>query len=356
MDPAEYETNAEEHRKKLRRVVIENRQRKTLEQVRDSLGYAPDLDPNAYDQRTFRLINQRMQLDRLPHADYVVPRLDDWKHWTAMGDWESRNRILEELTGKLRRREASTGEVTFLVTVCRPAWAAVAANLRTYGGVDVDPGAEGIHAREEARRVNELDRAELDQVIQHALMDALLACPRPFPRRFFPWRKATLSYRALDHVREDLGEHDTQLPHDDGIKDVVDSLLSDPSHPAASFYASPASPAHSQWLRTLDMDRVFEVAEEYATYNRSRTACERAVDRLPTRQGQVVRDHYFRAMTQERIAEVRGIAASTVRNSHSKALGNLYRDDELFEVLAAVGKVRDKARREQLAAERQQAA
>lgn len=40
----------------------------------------------------------------------------------------------------------------FLVTVCRPTWAAVAANLRTYGGVDVDPGAEGIHAREEARR------------------------------------------------------------------------------------------------------------------------------------------------------------------------------------------------------------
>jgi hypothetical protein len=102
----EWQTKAEEGRRRLRRVVIEERQRKTLEQVRDSLGYAPEVDPNAHDQPTFRLINQRMQLDQLPHADYVVPALDDWKHWTAMGDWESRNRILEELTGKLRRREA----------------------------------------------------------------------------------------------------------------------------------------------------------------------------------------------------------------------------------------------------------
>ena len=253
MPRSEYETKAENHRRRLRRIVIEDRQRKTLEQVRDSLGYAPDVDPDAHDQRTFRLINQRKQLDQLPHAEYVVPALDDWKHWTAMNDWDSRNRVLEELTGKLRRREASRGDVMFLVTVCRPTWAAVAANLRTYGGVDVDPGAEGIHAREEARRVNELDRAELDQVIQHVLIDALLACPRPFPRRFFRWLKATLSYRALDHVRHDLGEHDTELPHDAGIKDVIDAVLGDRSHPAASFYACRPRPptrngsARSTW-------------------------------------------------------------------------------------------------------------
>jgi hypothetical protein len=29
------------------------------------------------------------------------------------------------------------------------------------------------------------------------------------------------------------------------------------------------------------MGRVFEVAEEYATYNRTRTTCERAVDGCP---------------------------------------------------------------------------
>jgi RNA polymerase sigma factor (sigma-70 family) len=356
MKSTEWETTKEKGKKRLRRVVIEERQRLTMEQIRDSLGYAPDVDPNAHDQRTFRLINQRMQLDRLPHAEAIMPALEDWKAWTKMDDWDSRNRLLEAMTDKLRRKEATEGDVMFLVAVCRPAWAAVAANLRTYGGVDVDPGAEGIHAREEARRVNELDRAELDQVVKHALIEALYACPRPFPRRFFPWLKETLAFRALDHVRQDIAEHSAILPHDLGIKEVVDAVLADRSHPAAAFYACPASPAHSQWLRTLDMDRIFEVAEEYATYSRTRTACERAVDRLPTRQGEVIRDRYFHEITQEKIARVRGVAASTVRNTHSKALGNLRRDDELFLVLNAVGKVRDKDRRDLLKAAGEQAA
>jgi RNA polymerase sigma factor (sigma-70 family) len=345
-----------EPQRRLRRVFIEDRQRKTLEHARDHLGYADDVDPNAHDRATFRLINQRKQLDDLPGADFVVPALDNWKHWTKMSDWDSRNGLLEELTGKLRRREASAGEVTFLVTVCRPTWAAVAANLRTYGGLDTDPGAEGFRKREEARRVNQLDRAELDQVIHHALLDALVACPRPFPRRFFPWLKTTLAYRALDHVRQDLGEHDSTLPHDDGIKDVLDEILGNPQHPGAAFFTAPASPAYSQWLRTLDVPQIFDVAGEYATYNRTRSACERAVDRLPDRQRSVIRDRYYRAMTQVEIAERQGLSASSIRNTHGQAIGNLRRDDELFEVLAAVGKVRDRARRAKLEAERPAAA
>lgn len=50
-------------------------------------------------------------------------------------------------------------------------------------------------------------------------------------------------------------------------------------------------------------------------------------------------------MTQADIAAVRGVADSTVRNTHRGALRNLRADDELFEVLEAVGKVRDRDRR-----------
>ncbi|MEA2406940.1 MAG: hypothetical protein QOE69_1059 [Thermoleophilaceae bacterium] len=355
MENSEYETSKEEARGRLRRVVIEDRQRKTLEGVRDNLGYEPDLDPNAYDQPTYRLINQRRRLDRLPNSEYVIAKLDEWKCWDAMNDWESRNRLLTDLITKIRRREASGAEVTFLFVVCRPTWMAVARQLRVYGGVDMDPGAEGVHAREEARRVNELDRTELDQVVKHALLEALDRCPVPLPRRFFPWLRETLAYRALDHVRLEIAEHAAALPHDDGIKEVVDTVLADRSHPAAAFYSAPGAPAHSLWLRTLDTDTMFEVAEEYAPYNRTRTACERAVNRLPTRQAEVIRDRYFRAMSQVEIAEARGLAASSVRTSHGQGLGNLGRDDELFSVLAAVGKVRDRARREKLEAERRAA-
>lgn len=84
---------------RMRRVVIEERQEKTLEHARASAGYADDVSPQAHNAQTFRLINQRKELDELPEAEYVVPVLDEWKHWTKMNDWDSRN-------GLVRRRPA----------------------------------------------------------------------------------------------------------------------------------------------------------------------------------------------------------------------------------------------------------
>ncbi len=336
----------------LRRVVIEERQQKTLDHVRDSMGYATDVDPHAHDAPTFRLINQRKALDELPEAEYVVPALTEWKHWAKMNDWDSRNRLLEQLIAKLRRREATRGEIQVLIVVCRPTWATVARSLRRYSGAPLDASADGPHRREEALRVNELDHDELGQVVQHALLDALLSCPRPFPRRFFPWLKTVLAYRALDHIRNDLTEHDTALPHDSDIRDVVDAVLSDERAEAAATFRAPASPAYSQWLRTLDLPRIFELSDEYATYARTRSACKRAVDRLPDRQRNVVQGHYFEEMTHTALAARHGLADSTIRNHHAGALRNLRRDDELFDVLEAVGKVRDYARRSEREADR----
>jgi len=125
----------------------------------------------------------------------------------------------------------------------------VVLSLRRYGGLDLDPGAAGVHQREEARRVNELDRSELDQVIQNALMDVLRACPRPFPRRSFPWLKNVLAHRALDHVHGEITESRQHLPYDEGIQYVLDSLLTGDGR-GAGFFASPASPAHASWLST----------------------------------------------------------------------------------------------------------
>ena len=186
-------------------------------------------------------------------------------------------------------------------------------------------------------------------------MDVLRDCPRPFPRRFFPWLKNVLAHRALDHVHGELTEGRRYLPYDDGIQYVLDELLTGDGR-GAGFFAAPASPAHAAWLRTLDLPRIFELAHEYATYARTRTACEHAVERLPDRQRQVIQQRYFESMTQEQIASVSGIAASSVRNTHRGAITNLRRDDALFDVLEAVGKVRDAARRQQLVLERERQA
>lgn len=356
MTPDEHDGGTEaKGRRRLRRVRIEERQEKVLEHVRGSLGYADDIDLHGHDQNTFRLINQRKELDKLPNADFVVPALDQWKHWTKMKDWDSRNRQLEELTDKLRRYGASAGEIQFLIIVCRPTWAAIAASLRRYGGVESPDAASGAYGREEARRVDDLDRAEIDQVIQNALLDALRSRPRPFPRRFFPWLKEALAHRALDHVRAEVTEHDTILPELTEVKDVLNELFINERARSASFFVQPASPGYSQWLRTFDLQQLFELADEYAPYARTRAACERAVDRLPDRQQQVIRSHYFEETPQAQFAKQQGIAASTVRNTHRGALANLCRDDEFFQVLEEVGKVRDLARRLQLTTHRKAA-
>jgi RNA polymerase sigma factor (sigma-70 family) len=321
----------------LRRVVIEEDQRRKVEHARLRSGYGADVDLHAHDQATFELINACKELDQLPGADVVVPMLDDWKFWTKVNDWDSRNALLERLTAKVQRKEATTAELELLIVLCAPTWSAVTKSLRRYGGVPLDPGAEGPRQREEARRVNELDRQELDGVIQNALLDALGTCPRPFPRRFFPWLKQTLAHRALDHIRTEICEYDNPLDHDETIGHVLDQVLSNK--------IATGSPAFTLWLRTLDLPSLFDAAQEFRSYAGVQTACARAVDRLPSRQRQVVKDHYFKALTQTEIAQQRGVADSTVRNTHMAALGNLRKDDDLFEVLEAVGKVRDRDRR-----------
>jgi|GEM_PF-3444444 len=339
------EIQAERRLRHVRRVRIEDHQERVLEQLRGNLGYADDLELDAHDQKTFALINQRKELDKLPNADYVIPAVDEWKHWTKMNDWDSRNLLLEELTGKLRRKEASTGEIQLLIIVCRPAWAATAAGLRRYAGLDGIDTSPHPFGREETRRVENLDRHELDQLVQHALMDALCSCPRPFPRLFFPWLRQTLAYRALEHVQADIGSRETLLPEEVEIQDVVNDLFSDPTARAGAYCSQPASPGHSQWLRTFDLPALFELADEYAPYARTQLACERAVSRLPQRQRQVVEAHYFRQQPQAEIARTLKLASSSVRTTHQGALKNLRRDDELFVVLESVGKVRDEARR-----------
>jgi len=142
------------------------------------------------------------------------------------------------------------------------------------------------------------------------------------------------------------------MPHSPwGVSLVIESgpgpptFASSPKPPSS--LSAPAPPSRRS-LPSLALS-------EYATYARTRSACERAVERLPNRQRQVVQGHYFDAMTQPELAARHGLADSTIRNTHAGALRNLRRDDELFDVLEAVGKVRDLARRLELEAQRRAA-
>jgi hypothetical protein len=170
--------------RRVRRVRIEEHQDRVIEHLRGSLKYGEDDDPRAHDRATFELINQRRALDKLPHADYVIPALDEWKHWTKMNDSDSRNHLLAELTRKLRRKEATAGEIQLLVIVCRPTWASIAAKLRLYAGVDGADSSPSPFGQEELRRV-EHGQHRQERPLQFARQPTELAieASKPLERR-----------------------------------------------------------------------------------------------------------------------------------------------------------------------------
>jgi len=318
-----------DHPNRLRK-LREDRQQKALNYRRASLGYGESVDARSHDDATFRLINERKELDRLEGAETVVPMLDDWKHWSRMNDWPSRNRLLEELVAKLRRREASEAELQFLIVVCRPACRGVARELKTIEHRVWAPGANRV----EEQRIAELSQREQDDRIRGALLDTLYRCPRPFPGRFFGWLKGELARCVLQHLREEFGRRPELL--DDDMNEILERVL--PGQP------SPVSATWSQWLRTQDLDSLFERAELFAGYAVPRRACRDAVERLPRRQRSVIERRYYEQLTQADIAEQDGLVDSTIRNTHRDALQNLRRDDELFEVLLAIGRVTQERR------------
>jgi RNA polymerase sigma factor (sigma-70 family) len=335
-------------RPKLRRVVIEeeldhpNRQRRlregaqqrALDFARQSGGYASDLDEQAYDPATFRMINERKRLDEIDEADSVVPLLDDWNHWTKMDDWPSRNQLLEQLTTKARKRTATRAEIVFLLAVCKPMIVRVARSLRYARGRGDAPSAASN--RVEARLIDRMDREEFDHIAQAVMLDAFYVCPQPFPRRFFSWLESYLSHRALEQVRGELSERDDAVELGELDRVLADVVSARPRIAALNYRL---------WIREWDVQKLFELADEFAGYRKVRSACEVAVRKLPNRQREVIQRHYYEQLTQAAIAGQRGVAESTVRNTHSAALGNLRRDENLLELLEAVGRVRrDRAR------------
>lgn len=90
-------------------------------------------------------------------------------------------------------------------------------------------------------------------------------------------------------------------------------------------------------------DGEFGHRPERQLYAISQLDFERALDLL--------REHdlpEYEVMTHAQLAEQHGVADSSIRHTHAGALRRLRRDDELFDALEAVGKVRDRARRLQL--------
>lgn len=107
--------------------------------------------------------------------------------------------------------------------------------------------------------------------------------------------------------------------------------------------------AFDTWLRSMDVLGMIDASIDFASYVKTQSACKKAVEQLPPGQRDVVEGHYFEGRKLLDIASDSGRAASTVRNTHMQALGNLRKDDGLFSALESIGKVRDGQRVRELA-------
>ncbi len=322
---------------RLRRVLIDERQEQLIERVRTQVGVADDVSPHAHNRETWRMRNQRCALDMLPHSETVMPALENWKYWSRIKDWDSRNAMMEDLVGKLRRREATEGEVALVIVICGPVWNGVAKALRrACAGYDIDISFE-VRQREEVARVQRLDRDLLDHLIVDALLRSLASSPSPLPHYFFGWLKEALSHRALDYIAEEVGR-------DDDLAEFIDEVLD--GRPQGRLLGAVA---FDTWLRSMDVLGMIDASIDFASYVKTQSACKKAVEQLPPGQRDVVEGHYFEGRKLLDIASDSGRAASTVRNTHMQALGNLRKDDGLFSALESIGKVRDGQRVRELA-------
>jgi RNA polymerase sigma factor (sigma-70 family) len=185
--------------------------------------------------------------------------------------------------------------------------------------------------RPEARLIERIAHDEFEALARAVLLDAFYVCPQSFPRRFFPWLENYLAHRALDELRGEFAERDDVIELGD-----LDRVLSD----AISAAPRIAALNYQQWIETYDVQTLFELADEFAGYRTMRSACQTAVRKLPSRQREVIEQHYYEEPTQKAIAARRGVAESTIRNTHRVALGNLRKDENLLALLEAIGRVR----------------
>lgn len=299
-----------------------------------------------HDPQTRALIRQYEALSRFAHSETVVDRLEEWRWLDTMAGPAEKQRFLEPLIAAIQKDPVGhEDKLIFLLIVCEPVRRGVSKEfVKARAGLEArsDPlGKTSWHRREEATRLHEVERQALFDVTRAATLDALYRYPTPPPERFFPWLRATIAHGALDHLRHELPEIQTTQRTKQEAEEMQTALsgLENLDPPTLR-----NAPNRERWRRRVDLRSIFEITESYYEHAAVRQVCGAAVGRLPVRQREVIEHLFFEGGKADELAARRNIAASTVYNHKSQALGNLHSDDIFFAGLSALGRVRDHVR------------
>jgi RNA polymerase sigma factor (sigma-70 family) len=296
-------------------------------------------DSNA---QTRALERRYRELETLPHGHAVIERLEEWR-WPQSG-WSAadKQRYLEPLIAQVGRDPQGHGDLLlFLLIVFEPVRRGVSAAFRR-ARAGLEPKVQDLSfaRRGEAKLLAHIERQRLEDVTREGILTAIVNYPTKSPSALFGWLRDTVAHRALDQLRDELPQ-------------ITDGSLDAPEARTVGCFldllpdldAPPIDP-DSPTTRVVvgDMRRLYEVVDEFFDHQPVRDACHKAIDRLPRRQGEVIRALYFNEIDAATIASLRGVTKSTIKNTHAHARKNLHDDDSFFSRLWALGIVRDKAR------------
>lgn len=298
-----------------------------------------------HDAQTIKLIERFDELARLEHGEMVAKLVEEWQWLDHMGGIAEKQKFLEPLIVSVRR-DPTKNEATaiFLLLVCEGIRCGVARELiAARSGLEGSSTSSIWHRREEARRVNDIERDRLHDVTRHAVVEALYKYPSSSPAPFFGWLRETVAHRTLDFLGGELAEIEIathRLEEGEAIQAVLAGLEGIEA-PAAT-----ERPGYRRWERR--MLPLYPAVAKFSEIAGVRRVCRTAVDRLPAKQRMVIEKHFYDGLEPQQIAEESGVARSTVYNHKAQALHNLHEDDCFFMALCGLRVVRDSARRAKL--------
>jgi RNA polymerase sigma factor (sigma-70 family) len=200
--------------------------------------------------------------------------------------------------------------------------------------------------RAEARMFDQIEFDRLFDVTRQAALEAVFNYPSRPPKKFFPWLRETIAHRALDHLRGELREPETE-----GRVAAEARALQD----ALGGFERAEGPATSErsgkraWLARIEMRDVFNIVESFFESDAVRDVCQAAIGRLPRAEREVIAGYFFEEKEVADLAVVREVNESTIYNQKAKAQARLHDDDVFFGALQGLARVRDRARAEALA-------
>ena len=299
----------------------------------------------AHDAQTRVLMKRFESLYGLVHGEVVVPLIEEWQWLDHMGSTQEKQRYLEPLIERVRRSpDKNPGLVVFLLLVCEGTRVGAASQLLSArSGLDGSSPAPGWHRREEARRLQDIERDRLHDVTRQATLEALYRCPTPFPLRFFGWLRETISHRTLDFLRAELAEveiAEQRVEEGEALQAFLAGLQ------GAEAPASSERGGFDQWYHRVRP--LYANVAEYSEIAVVRQVCRTAIRRLPPKQQAVIDELFYVEREAAEIAANAGVARSTIYNTKAQALRNLHEDDCFFMALYGMRLVRDAARRQQL--------